>query len=112
MKRNKLKAYYKVKVEEFKQKGYIFWKRAFSMTRKDYMSAEDSIEGKPVYLELVLLEDKEEYLHISVSVFDDGWWNSVFTVSGSFIVRNGEQTNKIRPKCRQDECLKMEGLAP
>ena len=66
------------------------------MMRKDCISAEDSIDGKPVHLELVLLEDKEEYLHISISVFDDVWWNSVFTANRSFIVRN-PATDGVRP---------------
>jgi hypothetical protein len=82
MKRKTLKAYCRAKAEEFERMGYAHWKgQAYPVV------LDDSIAGKNVYLELVLLEDEEEYLHIALSVFDDSWWNSVFTVDTSFIVR-------------------------
>jgi hypothetical protein len=47
-------------------------------------------EGVEVNVELVLLEDSPDHLHISVVVDDGGWFRSMFPVGGnSFFVAKG-----------------------
>ena len=82
MKRKDLKAFCRAKAAEFERMGYAYWrKQAFPV------AAEVPAGGETLQLELVLLEDTDEYLHISVSADDGGWLNARVPPTSSFIVR-------------------------
>jgi hypothetical protein len=82
MKRKDLKAFCQAKADEFGRMGYAHWrKQAFPI------AAEVSSGGETLQLELVLLEDTDEYLHVSVSADDGGWLNARVPPTSSFIVR-------------------------
>ena len=81
MKRKDLQAFCRAKAEEFERMGYAHWKK------QSYpIATEVSVGGKTLQVEVDLLEDTDDCLHIGISV-DDGGLSAYFPPSTSFIVR-------------------------
>jgi hypothetical protein len=81
MKRKILKQVCHDIANELSRHSYHYWKeQAFPN------AFERKIGNVSVCVELVLLEDEKNYLHIAVAVDDGGALTSIFPVSSSFIV--------------------------
>jgi len=66
---------------------YAYWRK------HSFPHVEERVEqGVPLNIELVLLEDTPEYLHIAVNVDDGRWLNTIMPVGSSFIVRRPEDS--------------------
>ncbi len=67
--------------DEFERLPYDHWHR------EDFpIVYEQCINGETVNVELELLENKDEYLHIGVGVDDGKFFNSLVPVTSSFII--------------------------
>ena len=92
MKRKNLKAWCRAKAEEFERMGYAHWKK------QSYpIATEVSVGGETLQVEVDLLEDTDEYLHVSVIADDGGWWNALFPSASSFIVRKDAPRRPVLP---------------
>jgi len=90
MKRDDLRPYLEREIEVWSAKSYEALRR--ELKEKNLARCE---MGAPYHLEVDLLEDKPDYLHVSVAVCsENAKWSCYYPLSSSFIVHRDGRVEK------------------